>query len=500
MALSVTRVVTTALIAILALPAGMAQTYPGQYPPGQYPPGQYPPGQYPPGQYPDNYPGRLPGSGIPLPRVKLPKKKDKTEQRPASQREDLKITLRSVDGGLREIGDKDLYLQTENKRLLRFRRLPKTQFRNKQDEPVHDSLLKPGDQLTVQVSADDPETALRVIWLREGTAAEKEAAAKPFDRASAQVPDEADTKSAGMIEVAESAGSAPEKPTGASAPDNDPARPKLERHPEGVPSSPTADRPDTVASPRNSDSDWGDPKDVIFGKSDEIIEAAREAAGNFTAGLPNFVVEQQTTRYVSETVPANWRALDLVSAEVVCVDGREDYRDIKVNGRAAKVAPEKTGAWSKGEFVTTLQDILSPSTAADFTRRGEDEIAKRPAYVYDFSVKRPRSHWRLIEPSGGQSDQPAYNGAIWIDKETKRVLRIEQHANGIASTFPFDKAEVNLDYDFVRIDTGTYLLPVHSENLMCQRGSVNCSRNEINFRNYHKFASETDVRYEKTSN
>jgi hypothetical protein len=54
-----------------------------------------------------------------------------------------------------------------------------------------------------------------------------------------------------------------------------------------------------------------------------------------------------------------------------------------------------------------------------------------------------------------------------------------------------------LEYDFVRIDTKLHLLPVHSENLMCQRGSNQCSRNEINFRNYRKFGAESKIEFDK---
>ena len=62
-----------------------SQYPPGQYPPGQYPPGQYPPGQYPPGQYPPNqypypntYPTPIPGVGLPVPQINLPKRKEKS--------------------------------------------------------------------------------------------------------------------------------------------------------------------------------------------------------------------------------------------------------------------------------------------------------------------------------------------------------------------------------------------------------------------------------------
>ncbi len=474
------RVHRTVLLLAVGLPL-FGQNTPGQYPPGQYPPGQsppgqYPPGQYPPGQYPDSGTMRLPGGipiGLPIPQIKFPKKKDKTEEKggPTSEH-GLKMTLRAADGTLRELGEKELFLESGGKRLLRFRLLAKTLFRDPKGETVRDSLLKPGDQLSVQVNADDPETAVRVILTRAGTPAERAAGAKPFDRASAKVPEEGDTHPAGTIEVAGTA-----EP---SASDSDGGRPKLERKEGGEPPA--------------KDGDWGDPSSLYFPEVDDIVAAARSNSESYTDGMPNFLVQQVTTRYYSNSVPAQWKALDIVEADVVCVDGAEEYRNIKLNGRATTQPIEKTGAWSTGEFVTTLQDVLSPMTAATFTKRGESRMANRAAWVYDYSVKQPRSHWRIVPPDG-RAYAPAYTGAIWIDKETKRALRIEQRTSEMPATFPYSKAESTLDYDFVRIEAKTYLLPVRSENLVCKRGTFNCSRNEINFRNYRKFAADSTIKF-----
>src|SRR4051794_30335543 len=113
------------LFALAALgPAVLCGQYPGQYPPGQYPPGQYPPGQYPQGQGPPvAYPGGIP---VQIPPLKLPRKgdkKDKSEGGPNA--EHVKLTLRGVDGALRQLGEKDLFLQAGS-RLFRFRLLAKT--------------------------------------------------------------------------------------------------------------------------------------------------------------------------------------------------------------------------------------------------------------------------------------------------------------------------------------------------------------------------------------
>ena len=169
---------------------------PGQYPPGQYPPGQYPPGQYPPGQYPNNYPARLPGGipvNIPVPQINLPKRQPKADKNPDSS-SSMKMTLASADGSMRKMGEKDLLLETSKSRVLRFRLLAKTQFKNKEGEPIRDSLLHPGDHLTVQANPDDPETAVRVVLVKAATEEERNAASKPVDEASIATPAAEDLK------------------------------------------------------------------------------------------------------------------------------------------------------------------------------------------------------------------------------------------------------------------------------------------------------------------
>jgi hypothetical protein len=86
--------------------------------------------------------------------------------------------VEKFEGMLRRLAEKELILDTHDQGMLRFRLLARTQFRNRKGEPVRELLLKPGDQLEVQCDADDPETARVVVFLREGTAAEREAAAR----------------------------------------------------------------------------------------------------------------------------------------------------------------------------------------------------------------------------------------------------------------------------------------------------------------------------------
>lgn len=227
---------------------------------------------------------------------------------------------------------------------------------------------------------------------------------------------------------------------------------------------------------------------------DPVIDQAREEAYSFSETLPNYVVKQFTTRYVTEVTRGrgtSWRALDTVTADLVYQDGKESYKNFLVNGRAPRVAPEKSGSWSSGEFASTLQDIMSPITNADFHGKRSTTIVNHAAYRYDFSVEQQNSHWHVEADS--QSYQPAYTGSVWIDKENYRVLRIELSARDMPRSFPLDQVESSVDYDYVLIGDQKYLLPTHSEALSCVRGTSDCSRNTIEFRNYKKFGAETNI-------
>ncbi len=230
---------------------------------------------------------------------------------------------------------------------------------------------------------------------------------------------------------------------------------------------------------------------------DPVIDGAREAAYQFTQSLPNYVVKQFTTRYQTDVAHGNrtsWQALDVVTADVVCENGKESYKNILINGKPSHDDIEKTGSWSSGEFATILQAILAPQTDADFHGKRATTIVNRPAFRYDYSVEKPNSQWHVY--FSAESYVPGYTGSIWIDKENFRVLRIEMSARDMPKSFPLDTVESAVDYDYVLIGDQKFLLPSHSEALSCVRGTGECSRNVIEFRNYKKFGADTSITFD----
>jgi len=221
-----------------------------------------------------------------------------------------------------------------------------------------------------------------------------------------------------------------------------------------------------------------------------LIERAREAAFEFSQNLPNYICEEVMSRYAQrgrEEMPQ-----DVVTAEIIYEDGKETYRNVKINDRpTASSLEEIGGSSSTGEFASTLLALFHPDTDTQFHSGGASSIGGVNAQVYDYVVRRERSRWTLHV--GDQTLIPAYEGSVWVDPKTARVLRIEMQARDIPPDFPMDTVESAVDYANVYIGGTQFLLPSHAESLGCQRGTNDCRHNKIDFRNYHEFKVDIKI-------
>jgi hypothetical protein len=339
--------------------------------------------------------------------------------------------------------------------------------------------LRLGDQVQVDASKDEQGffTAHEVIFLKAD-----DTAATPAGGAPAETPRE-------QARV--------NQPLAPAAPDpDDPGPPRLRRgRPAERKPTATVPPPDAVITAPAAESAAA-PAPPAASPPDPLIEKARAAAASFTAGLPNYICQQMTTRYVSSSNPPNWKALDVIAAEVAYENGRESYRNLTVNGKKVnKTFEEIGGAWSNGEFGSLLADVFSPASAAEFRFRRDSVIGGVKAAMYDYSIQRENSHWAV--KSGSQMYFPAYKGSVWIDRSNGRTLRIEGQARAMPREFPLDTAEVASSYEYTRISGQPFLLPVHAETLTCARGTSYCHKNSMDFRNYRKYAGESNITFEE---
>jgi hypothetical protein len=473
------------------------------------------PGQYPNGQ--GRYPG---GVGLPFPGG-------------GGRRTRTQAPVQTLDGTLRKISSSELTLESDDKLVTtvalgnstRYYHNSSDSYSSNGNAPPSTAKrtdFQPGDQVSIDATQDDNNYyhATKVILVKAGSGDDRSSTSSGAGSGGTNDDDRPRLHRPGQPDVAATTPPQPASSPSSSRASNDDDQPTLRRGASSSrsTSSADADAPVAVASARPSihadevngvtrlpDAPAIDPDGSSSGvnprrldrDTDPVIDSAREAAFSFAQTLPNYVVKQFTTRYATQAArggKTSWVALDTVTADVVSENGAESYKNILVNGKPPKEAIEKTGSWSSGEFSSVLLDVLSPNTDADFRNKRSTTIVNRAAFRYDFAVEQPNSHWHVHAAS--ESYLPAFSGAIWIDKENYRVLRIELAAQKMPRTFTLDTVESAVDYDYVLIGASKFLLPTHSEALSCVRGTGECTRNVIDFRNYKKFSADTSITFE----
>lgn len=234
-------------------------------------------------------------------------------------------------------------------------------------------------------------------------------------------------------------------------------------------------------------------KSIGSPQADPLIEEVRRNVRDYVDELPDFICQQEVTRYYDNGTGA-WERRDMLVYELTYNRKRESYKPINSVGRpVTKELEESGGAYSTGDFATALAMLFALETKAVFKPAGKEKLGQKQTVIYDFRV--PVETSKLSIKS---DDVPpiiaGYSGSVWIDSETKQVLRIEQAAEDLPAGFPVTQAETSVDYDMVKLRglDVEFLLPTHAEFIIADRRRRQYSRNMIYFKFYRKF--ETDIK------
>jgi hypothetical protein len=231
----------------------------------------------------------------------------------------------------------------------------------------------------------------------------------------------------------------------------------------------------------------------------KIIDEAREYALNYTKQLPNFLCVQVTRRDVDPSGTGNnWYHQDTVTARL-SYNGVENYEVVLHNDQPVtnvsmrQFAKQFGGTSSEGEFGSMMQEIFDPGTHTDFGWDHWGKLRGRKTYVFAYDVQQEYSKYR-VEADEKLSVVPAYRGLVYIDEDTKMVLKIIMKPYNLPISFPIHDITSTLDYDFASIGDHQYMLPLKSV-LTSHRDRL-VSRNDIEFRLYRKFGTESTIKFE----
>jgi hypothetical protein len=234
-------------------------------------------------------------------------------------------------------------------------------------------------------------------------------------------------------------------------------------------------------------------------RQEEIIQAMKDYALNYTKHLPNFFCVEVTRQHVDPNGGESYRSTGRILAKVGYNEGRDYYNVYSVDGALTETTMDdvKTGgATSSGEFGSLMKEIFEPHSQAELNWDHWGTLRGRRMAVFNYFIDSGHSSWSIKYGSSKTDEQrivTAYKGLIYADADTGEIDRIKFEAVDIPRTFPVNAANEILDYDLVPISGQQFVLPVSAKLHM--KAGRESSMNEIEFRSYRKFEADTFIKY-----
>lgn len=226
----------------------------------------------------------------------------------------------------------------------------------------------------------------------------------------------------------------------------------------------------------------------------KLMEALREYALNYDKTLPDFLCTQVTRRFYDPSGLEYWVSADTITAKLSYFQHKEEKKVLFVNNQYKDIDWEKLGgASSTGEFGDMLREIFESSTQATFQWERWGTLRGKRNHVIRYSVQQSNSKWAIVYEKS-MTIRPAYTGLIFADAKTGLITRVTLEALDLPASFPVQVAKNQLDYDYAEISGSTYLLPLRAEVRM--REGRMLIRNDIEFRNYRKFGTDTSITFD----
>ncbi len=234
----------------------------------------------------------------------------------------------------------------------------------------------------------------------------------------------------------------------------------------------------------------------------QILDLMRQYALTYTQGLPNYICVRVDRRYLDPRGGDSFRSLGTVLAKVSYNQGQEQYKVYSVGGKIVDADMGGIGgggARSSGEFAGMMRSIFEPKSNTEFGWDHWASLRGRTMAVFNYFIDSGHSSYSISYGENRDDDQriiTAYKGLVYADANTGEIDRITFTAVDIPSSFPVRSAHELVDYDLVNIgDQEQAVLPLRA---LLNLGTLHDgnSKNEIEFRNYHKYGSNSIIKYD----
>jgi VWFA-related protein len=244
-----------------------------------------------------------------------------------------------------------------------------------------------------------------------------------------------------------------------------------------------------------------------------MIERAQAYTLAYVKDLPNVVCSRIVSRFDDPGAHGHGqlRLWDTLTGELTVRDGAESFH-IQNAGLITATANGAGGyeqtpndVMTSGEFGSILAELFVAHTA--FVWHRWEKLDGKRVTVVGYSVPREGSlftvSWCCKADDRGLhrfSQRAAYEGEMTIDPASGAVLRVTQQAVGLSAEFPVKRTWTAVEYLPMTLGGGSFLLPAKSvtfmEALWPMTGRFVHYLNRSEFRDYHKFAAESDLAFD----
>ncbi|MBV8549660.1 MAG: hypothetical protein JOY54_00040 [Acidobacteriaceae bacterium] len=236
-------------------------------------------------------------------------------------------------------------------------------------------------------------------------------------------------------------------------------------------------------------------------KQQEILDSMRQYAMSYEQSLPNYICVRVDRRYIDPNAGQSYRSIGTVLAKVSYNEGEEKYKVYSVNGKIVDTDMGGIGgggARSTGEFAGMMRSIFEPKSQAEFGWDHWGTLRGRRMAVFNYFIDSGHSSYTISYGGDGEGYEQrivtAYKGLVYADPNTGEIDRIKFMAVDVPRSFPVQETSEILDYDLVNISGQQFVLPLRA--LLLMTAGRQRSKNEIEFRDYRKFGTESTITYD----
>lgn len=226
------------------------------------------------------------------------------------------------------------------------------------------------------------------------------------------------------------------------------------------------------------------------------IGKSRQIVLDYVRSLPDFVCTEIIQRYSDPDARGNWYLGDTLTVKLTYFQEKEDHKLVLVDGKPTdRPYDSLDGAIGVGQFGGMLQNIFVPASQAEFRFAGWKDLQGRAVAEYSYGVDPDHSHYTLRYglPGDIHSAIVGYHGVVDIDRQTGAVLHFTNQADRIPPELGLDSTTSSIYFDLVDIGGQSYLLPSGAQTEM--RTPKLWARNDISFREYGKFSSDSSISF-----